>query len=192
MKEGVTGATANTPKSILFGACTVHKGLKYTEGTGWNFTQSIVGATSGGSKLTITPEITNVEVDGVYVKAKGLSKKTGETATLEINLAELTKEIIQAATFAKIGESQDNKFDVLESKSDIEEGEYWENIALVGKTLDGSSIIAILDNALCTSGLEAESKNKEGQVSKYTFECHGELGTHCDTLPWHIYYPKTA
>jgi hypothetical protein len=111
---------------------------------------------------------------------------------MEVNFIELTKEIIQAAVFAKTGTSQDTKYDVLESKPDIEEGDYWENIALVGKTLDGKHVIAILDNVICTTGFEQESKNKEGLIGKYTFECHGELGTHSDTLPWHIYYPKAA
>lgn len=190
-KEGKTGVSAKTPENILFGACTVHKGLKYT-GSSWNFAESLVGATSGGSKLSIVPEITPVEADGQLVATKEMKVKTGEKATIEVNLLELTKEIIMAATFAKAGESEDTAFDLIESKADIEVGDYWENIALVGKTLKGKNIIAILDNALCTNGLEAEGKNKEGAVGKYTFECHAELESDLDTLPWHIYYPKTT
>ena len=49
-----------------------------------------------------------------------------------------------------------------------------------------------MDNALCTSGFEQEGKNKEGAVGKYTFECHAELTSDLDTLPWHIYYPKAS
>lgn len=192
MKEGVTGATAKTPENIMFGAGTIHKGLKYTTGTGWNFAESAVGATSGGSKLSIVQEITKVEVDGVFVDVKGLDKKTGGTATMDINMIELTKEIIQAALFAKLGESEDEGYELLEDKPDIEEGDYWDNIAFVGKTLKGKPIIAILDNALCTTGFEPETKNKEGVIGKFTFKCTGELDKHTDTLPWHIYYPKVA
>ena len=71
-KEGKTGVSANTPKNIMFGAGTIHKGLKYTSNA-WNFAASIIGATSGGSKLSIKPEITNIEVDGALVKTKGLT-----------------------------------------------------------------------------------------------------------------------
>lgn len=187
-KEGRTGVTANTPKNILFGAGTIHKGLKYA--TTWNFTESLVGATSGGSKLSIIPEITKVEVDGALVPTKGLSVKTGETATMEINFIELTEDIIKASTIGKAGTSEDTNYSAIVSKGDIEEGDYWENIAFVGKTLDGKNIIAILDNALCTSGFEQEGKNKEGAVGKYTFETHAELNSDLDTLPWKIYYPK--
>lgn len=195
---GKHGVTENTPKNILFGAGTIHKGLKYTPGSGgsggsWNKEASIVGATSGGSKLSIIPEITNVDVDGVLVKAKGLAAKTGETASMEVNFAELTKDIIKSATLGNEGTSADaTNFDVIESKSDIAEGDYWENIAFWGKTLAGEDIIAILDNVLVTSGFEQEGKNKEGAVGKYTFECYAELTGELDKLPWHIYYPKAT
>lgn len=190
-KEGRTGVTANTPKNILFGAGTIHKGLKYTT-SAWNFTESLVGATSGGSKLSIIPEITKVEVDGALVPAKGLTVKTGEAATMEINFIELTEDIIKASAIGKAGTSEDTNYSAIVSKADIEEGDYWENIAFVGKTLDGKNIIAILENALCTSGFEQEGKNKEGAVGKYTFESHAELTSDLDTLPWKIYYPKNT
>lgn len=194
---GKHGITENTTKNILFGAGTIHKGLKYTAGQSggagsWNFDASIIGATSGGSKLSIVPEITPLEIDGPSVKVKGLSVKTGETATLEINFIELTKELIKAATIGKDGTSADTNYDLIESKDSVADGDYFENIAFVGKTLDGRNVIAILDNALCTSGFEQEGKNKEGAIGKYTFECHADPGSSFDTLPWHIYYPKAS
>ncbi len=190
-KEGKTGVTPNTPKNILFGAGTIHKNLKY-EGSAWNFEESLMGATSGGSKLSIIPEVTNVEVDGALVKAKGLTVKTGETATMEINFIELNKDIIKAATIGTDGTSEDTNYDVIVPKANIAEGDYFDNIAFVGKTLEGKNVIAILENALCTSGFEQEGKNKEGAIGKYTFESHAELTGDLDTLPWKIYYPKAS
>lgn len=191
MKEGKTGVTKNTPKNILFGAGTIHKGLKY-EGGKWNFEESIIGATSGGSKFTIKPEIVKVEADGALVAVKGLEKKTGETAEMEINFLELTKEIIKNAIVGADSPSDDVNYDLIESKADIEEGDYFENIAFVGKTLEGKNIIVIMDNALCTSGLEMQGKNKEAGVGTYTFACHADLDDDLDKLPYHIYYPKVT
>ncbi len=173
---GKTGVSADTPKNIMFGAGTIHKNLKYTAGGSggqgsWNFAESIIGATSGGSKVTIAPEFTDVEADGALVLVKGLKVKVGEKASMEINFLELTKEIITSSLIAKLGTSTDNLYDLIESKADLEDGDYLENIAFVGKTLKGKNIIVILDNALITSGFEAEGKNKEGAVGKYTFEC---------------------
>jgi hypothetical protein len=193
MKEGKNGVTSKTPEQILFGAGTIHKNLKYAEGTGWNFKDSIVGATSGGSKLSIVPEIYYPEIDGVPVKLKETATKVGETATMEINFIELTKEIIKASTLGADGNSLDDTFDLIESKSDIVADDFWENIAFVGVTLNGKKVIAILDNPLCTNGFEQEGKNKEGAVGKYTFECHAGIeNEELDKLPWHIYYPKNA
>lgn len=190
MKEGQNGVTGNTPKNILFGAGTIHKNLKYTEGTGWNFVETVMGATNGGSKFSIVPEMTTIPVDGALVEVKGLKKKTGETATMEINFAELTEDMILAATIAELGVSEDELYDLIQSKADISEDDYFENISFVGKTLDGRNIIAILENALCTSGFEQEGKNKEGAVGKYTFASHADIKSDLDKLPWKIYYPK--
>ena len=112
---------------------------------------------------------------------------------MEINFIELTKEIILASTLGAIGTSDDTTFDLIESKSDIVDGDFLENIAFVGKTLKGKNIIAILDNALCTNGFEQEGKSKEGTIGKYTFECHAGIeDLELDKLPWRIYYPKAA
>lgn len=193
-KYGKSGVTTSTPKNIMFGAGTIHKNLTYdTNQKSWNFAESIVGATQGGSKLTIEPEFTDIEVDGALVLVKGLKVKTGETAKMEINFIELTKDIIKTAIVGKDGTSDDTNFDLIESKADLEDGDYYDNIAFVGETLDKRNIIVIMDNALCTSGLEAEGKNKTEAVGKYTFECHADLSADdLDVLPYHIYYPKTT
>lgn len=188
------GITQNTPKRVLLGAGTIHKGLQYDSGQKtWNYKESLVGATSGGNTLTITPEFYTVEVDGALVKVKGLDVKQGETASLEINLIELTADILKSAVVGKENTSDaPEDYTLIESKPDIEEGDYWENIAFVGKKLDGKNIIVILDNALCTSGLSLEGQNKESAVPKYTFECYQELTGDVTVLPYHIYYPTEA
>ncbi len=191
MIAGKNGVTAETTKNILFGAGTIHRDLKHTGGT-WNFEESLVGATSGGSKLSIVPEVYDVPVDGADVLVKGLRVKTGEKATLEVNFIELSTDVIAAAAMGVLGKSDVTGYDMIESKPDIEVGDYWGNIAFVGKMLNNQPVIAILDNALCTTGFETEGKNKEGAVGKYTFECHADASGDMDKLPWRIYYPQGA
>ncbi|MDO5361975.1 MAG: hypothetical protein Q4F03_04915 [Eubacteriales bacterium] len=187
-KYGKTGVTKDTPKNIMFGAGTIHKNLKYSES--WNFEESIIGATSGGSKIKIVPEFVDIEADGVLVATKGLKVKVGETAKMEINFLETSKELVKSALIGKEGASSDTKMDLIESKPDLEDGDYLENIAFVGRTLAGKDIIVIMDNALCTSGFESEGENKKEGVGTYTFTCHADLQGDCDTLPYHIYFPK--
>lgn len=192
MKQGNNGVTANTAQNITFGAGTIHKGLKYMSGatSGWNFNESLVGATKGGSTLTITPEFYSITPDGSTVAIKDFKRKVGEVATMEVNMLELTADLVKSAVIGKDGTSADTNYALIESKESIDAGDYWENIAFVGETLDGKNIIVILDNALCTSGLSIEGKNKEEGVGKYTFECHADANTSLTTLPYHIYYPK--
>ena len=191
MKKGNNGISAKTIENIQFGAGTIHKGLKYTTNT-WNFDESCVGATKGGSSLKITPSFYKIEPDGSTVAIKQFNKKIGEVATLEVNFLELTADLIKSATIGQDGTSADTNFDLIESKDAIAEGDYWDNIAFVGETADGENIIVILDNVLCTSGLGLDSQNNAESVGKYTFECHADANESLTTLPWHIYYPKRA
>lgn len=187
----VSGVTENTPKSIMLGAGTLYKNLKFTAGTSggqgsWGGT--IIGATSGGTKLTITPELMDIEVDGVLVKAKGLAVKTGEKATIETNMVELTKDWVKSIVIGKDGTSADARFDVIESDAHITDSSYIENFGYVGFMTDGTPIIIIFDYVLCTSGMETEGKNKEAAVLPATFECYADLAEgQTDTLPYHIY-----
>lgn len=190
MRAGNNGITADTVKNIQFGAGTIHKGLKYTTGTGWNFEESCVGATKGGSSVKITPEIYTVEPDGSSVAVKDFKRKVGETAEMEINLLELNVDMIKASVIGEEGSAPDvTGYTLIQSKGEITEGDYWENIAFVGETLDGKNIIVILPNALCTSGLSIEGKSGEESVGKFTFECHGNATESLTTLPYKIYYP---
>lgn len=187
-----SGITENTPKTVMLGAGTIHRGLTFN-GDAWNFAESLICATSGGSKLSIKPEFYDVPVDGALVKVKGLTVKVGETATLEINPIELKPDILNMAVIADSAAAANvTGYTELKSRAQIAEGDYVEKMGYVGKTIEGKPIIIIFDNALCTSGLELEGKNKEAAVPKFTFECYADLSPEADTLPWHIYYPTEA
>lgn len=186
-----SGITADTPKNIMLGAGTLHKGLTFTDGK-WNFEESLIGATSGGTKISIVPEFKDIEVDGALVKVKGLAVKIGETATVETNMVELTADWIKSTVVGQEGESAYEGFDVIESKRQLEDGDYIKNFGFIGKKMDGTPVIIIFDYALCTSGFEHEGKNKENGVFKATFECYAELSSEADILPYHIYTPSTT
>ena len=192
MRAGNNGITSETVKNIQFGAGTIHKGLKYTEGTGWNFEESCVGATKGGSSVKIVPEFYTVQPDGSSVAVKDFKRKIGEKAEMEVNLLELNADMLKASVIGKDSICNIEGMSLIESKDAIASGDYWENIAFVGETLDNKNIIVILPNALCTSGLTIEGKNGEENVGKFTFECHGDASESLTTLPYKIYYPTAV
>lgn len=157
----------------------------------WNDSEeNVLGATSGGNKLSIVPEITPIEVDGAVVEIKGLNQKTGESATLEVNLAQHTLESIKRAIVGKEVKSLIPGYNQIQTKSLIELSDYLDNIAYVGSMTDGTEIVAILENAICSSGLEMDTKNKETSVVKTVFKATADFKSGVyDTLPVYIFYP---
>ncbi len=187
---GKHSVTEQTPKNILLGAGTYHKGLKFEEGK-WGGT--IVGATSGGGKVSIKGEYMDLDLDGALVKFKGQTVKVGGTANIEANFAEITEDTIKMSTNFKKGESDADGYEMYVDKPNIEEGDYVENFGFVGKTADGSKdIIVIFEYGLCTSGLEIEGKNKEQSTIKLTIDAYADNEGDLDTLPVKIYYPSVA
>lgn len=188
----VSGVTESTPKEIMLNACVLYRDFAYNnEKQKWEGT--LLGATSGGTKFSIVPEFLNIQVDGVLVNAKGLMQKIGETAKIETNMIEFTKEWVKATIIGKTGTSEDTSMDVIESKPNVENDDYISNFACVGYKTDKTPVIIVFDYAICTSGLSGEGKNKESSVFPATFDCYAELKEGMtDTLPYHIYMTKSV
>mgnify|MGYP003288470280 CR=1 FL=1 len=187
-----SGISNETPKNIMFGAGVVYKGCSLEGG---KFTVGeVIGATSGGTKVAITPEYKHIEVDGALVKVKDLTVKIGETATLETNLVEITPELIKQLVVGADGEAatvETGTYAHIVSSERIVEGDYVSGLAFVGNTIDGRKVIVLFENALCTSGFSIDGKNKENSVVPATFECYANLEASHEKLPYHIIYPTT-
>ena len=156
-----------------------------------------IGATKDGTKVTVTPEYTDIEVDGVLVKMEGLTRKTGEKAAIEAVVVDMSPQNIITALNGEIDpfSSYADGSDVsVVTKSDITEGDYITNLALASRRLDdGKLMVIIFKKALCTSGLELDMKNKEISGSKYVFEAVADTSdTNAGTLPIIILTEETV
>lgn len=188
---GKHGVSETTPQNILLGAGTIHKNLTWdTSAKAWK--GDIIGATSGGNSVEIKGEIKDIELDGALVKVKGLAVMQGGTATMEVNFAELSADVMKMGMIGEVGESDAEGYTMIQTKANINDGDYVDNFAFVGKTAnDAKDIIVILESALCTSGLKIEGKNKENAVIKLTMEAYAENAGNLDRVPAKIYYPET-
>ena len=187
---GKHGVSASTPENILLGAGTIHKNLTFADGA---WTGDIIGATSGGNSVEIKGEIKDIELDGALVKVKGLAVMQGGTATMEVNFAELSIDVMKMGMIAEEGESDAEGYTMIQTKANISEGDYVDNFAFVGKTAnDAKDIIVILESALCTSGLKIEGKHKENAIIKLTMEAYAENAGNLDRVPVKIYYPTAS
>ena len=168
----VSGVSETTPTNIMLGAGTLYKNITYSaESSKWSGT-----------------------ILGVLVEAKGLIQKTGETAQIETNMVEITKDFLKTTIIGEEGTSEDSRFDVIESKALIDDDDYIQNFAFVGFKTDGSPIVVLFDYAICTEGLESDNKNKETAVIPAVYKCVAELtaGGNTNKLPYHIYVPKSS
>jgi len=188
-----TGYTSDTPKSFLLNAGAIIKNLKYS-GSSWSGEQ--LGATAGGNTLTLTQEIEQMEVDGVFAGAKGLDMFTEGEASLTCNVKELTAKNISMALLGDMGkgdgEIYPEGYTVIKPKGQITDTDYLDNIAYVG-TVSGSDkpIIVILKNAICTSGLDLEFTDKEQATVEMKFEGRADANdVENMALPVTILYPN--
>ncbi|MCM1057732.1 MAG: hypothetical protein NC517_09005 [Firmicutes bacterium] len=182
-----SGITSSTPKNMLINAAVLYANLKYEDG---QWSGNLLGATSGGAKISVVPDYQNIEVDGAVVNVRGMTLKQGESAYIEANLIEMTPEILQMTMAADRTESPVEGYDLYRTKSLLEDSDYIDNIAAIGTLSDGREIIVIMENMLCTSGFEADTKNKDKSILKCKFECFAGFEDDHDRLPVFIYYPR--
>lgn len=181
-----------TAKQLLFKAGVYYKNLKW-QTSAWDGT--VLGATSGGGKITIEEEFLDAELDGAGVKIKGAKAKVGETATMEINFTEIRGDII--ATGLHMKKESDSKvtgYDKYTSQDSIDDATaYLENVAFVGELNSGKNAIVIFENAFCTGSLELEPKNKEQATYAQTYEAHAPVTQEgLYHLPITMYFPSDA
>ena len=192
MEIGKHGITTTTPGNIPLGAGTYHRNFVW-DSTESKWTGDCVGATSGGGNVSIKGEYMPIELDGAHVLVKGLTVKQGGSAEMEVNIAELSGDNLKMATNFKKAETSDVAgYDLYIDKANLEEGDYIENFAFVGKTATGKNIIIIFENALCTEAFELKPENKKNSVMKVKLSCYASNSGDLDTLPVRIYYPTAA
>lgn len=195
-----TGYTENTPKNYVINAASVYTNVTYAEVGG--FTGTLIGATSGGVTVTIEQNYMNPEVDGtahVQGKVKGNTLLESAAARAVVNLKEITAEALRkglnGSIRAALSTEAPTGYKVVETKREVEASDYLTNIAIVG-TLSGSdeAVIAILDNPLCTGGIElATEDNNGGAVIELTYEAHATATQlAAETFPWRILFPTIA
>lgn len=195
------GITSDTPEQIMVSAGAFYKNLHYNEAAkespesesepqGWVGT--VLGATSGGGKVSLTPEYIDIEADGATVMVKGMKRKVGEAAKIEVNLIEFKESIVVDALHLK--EDTDiavSGYKCFKSKTQLEASDYLTNVAYVGTKVNGEQIIVILPNALITGAFEIEGKNKTQASFAITAECGADFTQDdLEHLPYEVYFPQ--
>lgn len=190
-----SGYTNTTAKNYIIDAAVVYTNVTFDNASG-DFTGTLQGATAGGVTLTIEQSYRDIEVDGATkMKVKGNKVLESANATITANMKELTAENIRKSLNGSIRDAAADEapagYKVIESKLNVDDDDYITNMAVVGR-LSGTNkpIIAILDNVLCTSGLELGTEDNNEAVVEQTYEAHATPEQlEAEKFPWRILYP---
>lgn len=190
-----SGYTSKTPKRFNLNAGALLKNLKW-DTTTKKWSGDLLGATSGGSSISLVNTYRQAEIDGVFAPTVGSDSIEESTANFEINFIEWTAQNLKMAILGDVQEGDGTNYptgyDVITSRRKIELSDYVENLAYVG-TISGTTkpIIVIMHHAIATSGLEFEPQDKQEAVYTVTFEGRASVEDIENTsLPVTILFPK--
>lgn len=190
-----TGYSADTPQHFIVDAGALYKNLEFDAIEG-KFKGEPIGATSGGSSVSVEQEYRTVEIDGVFTDAVGTKMLQSASASMEVNIKEVTAETIKMGINGTIstgdGESTPEGATIVTGKGTLENSDYIRNVALVGR-YSGSDdpIIVILDNVLSDGGLEFSVEDNNEAIVTMTLRGHADAGQVADrALPLRVIFPK--
>ena len=182
MGAGNHSVTENTPKNVLFGAGTYHRGMSFDKTSGQLTIGETLGATKGGGGLEIKGDIVPLELDGALVAFEGQDIMCGGVGIIEATFAEVTPENVAMGMIGKVETGEG--YSIVTPKATIEKGDYVPGFGFVGFTADKSRRVAvIMESALCTSGFKVEPKGKEQATLKLTMEARAKIEGDLDTIP---------
>jgi hypothetical protein len=191
MAVKTVGVTQNTAERMLLDAGAIYKNLQYDELSG-EFTGEVLGATSGGNEFVVEIEQRAPEIDGVKSRIKGLKFVNSHEAQLTVNLKEITAQNIKLAIGPADIDESDANFDIVTGRTAIQNGDYLENIAFVGRLSGNDKPVVIqLQNALSAEGFTLSAEDDNEAVIPITFHAHADFeDAQAGKVAYQIYYPK--
>lgn len=176
-----TGLNANTFERLIYDS-----GLVYADyGLG---TERVLGATRGGNKAEIMPEIRKMPFDGSPGDVQGDKRRVGGSYKLTVNLVEnVTENILMAIPGAD--SSAGATHDAITLDRQLVNGDYLTNVTLVLEKSGTSELYTVqFSNCLVLSGYTIDGKEKDEAVNTVEFTAHYAVSD-LDTAPFAIENP---
>ncbi|MEC3274526.1 hypothetical protein [Bacillus thuringiensis] len=177
----INGVREGTTDNFVIGPGVMYKDFESVKKLG-----EMVGATTGGTKVSFDREYYDADIDGV--RGKWILK---DEPHIELTLVEFTKENLQLALPGMtVDDTTETDYDIMKPSNEIPDSSY-HDIALIGM-VSGSNlpIIFVIRNALVVSSIEVDLKDGKGTVGlKCKFIGHYSESAP-NTPPYEIYLPK--
>lgn len=196
-----TGYTKDTPQRFQLNAGALLENLTWVkdlEGASGKWSGDLIGATSGGSSISLVNTFRQAEIDGIFTAVVGGDSIESSEGKFEVNMIEWTANNLKRALLADVNTSDGTEYpegyEVITTRREVKSTDYIENLAYVG-TITGSNnpIIIIMHHAFPTGGLEFEPKDKQEGIYKLVFEARASADNANDTsLPVTILFPNAT
>lgn len=157
--------------------------------------EMVLGATRGGNTFTIEDDNREMTVDGAPGAVKGSFRRVRTTATLSVNLLEITTSSLKMqlpGAESVDGVQGTDTHDTITRSTQISAGDYYKNITLlVAKNGTSEPFMFKLKNAIALDGLEFGASDDDETVTSVEFTATFDPAD-LATEPWEISNPVEA
>jgi len=185
------GISADTYKRFV-----IDSGAVYTGFTDFTSLGTLLGATRGGSSLTIEQEIREMEVDGARGPMKGGRRFTMIKASLTVNFIEHTLAGFKRMLVGSDSATFNTDWDAITRALVIEDADFLTDVTIVGEVSGSANAMGIkLTNVIADGNFELSFADKDEGVIAVTFTAHFDpavVGAGTDTEPWSLIWPQES
>ena len=184
------GIQEETPQRLIYGAGAVIRNYDSAKSLDEQ-TDNFMGATKGGSELTIIQELVYPEIDGALGKIKGTARLKQDTAKAKITFVDIDLDtLLDALPGAAATESGTGTVTITRSRHP-ESDDHLTNIAVITDhaAADGS-VGFIITDPLATGDLSLKFSDEFAEVA-IEWEAHYDAAAP-STRPWSLIYPSDS
>lgn len=150
-----------------------------------------LGATKGGVNVQENREWWSPSFDGKRMPFKGEKRFSTANPKMTGSLVEFRPDTVKAISGIADIEGEGTKIKV-QPKANIRIGDYFSNVVFVCNNGPEGLYLAELKNALCTSGLNSQTTDKDIGTLPFEFSGHSESVVFTEDLPISYYFFAAA
>lgn len=168
-----TSYTGESSKSFVVGAGALVTDLSYDKESK-EYSYKKLGATSGGSTISLKTTTRQMEIDGILSTPVGADMIETSEATIQANLLEHTLENYAMAVIGEEKSDTEGKYGETGTKivrpvARIRQKHYIKDLAHISPLSDGGFLIVKFDYAIVTEGAESNPQDGADNLLNVTF-----------------------
>jgi hypothetical protein len=185
-----TGIKEETPKHLVYGAGVVIRNYDKTK-TIESQKANWMGATKGGSELTLVQELVYPEIDGALGKIMGTERLKQDTAKAKITFVDIDLDtLLDGLPGAVATDNADGTVSITRSRHP-EAADHNTNIAVITDHAESDGSVGfILSNPLATGDITLAFSDDFSELA-LEWEAHYDAATP-STRPWELIFPSPS